>query len=201
MYLNFFGLTENPFNVTPDPKFLYMRSRHLEALDQLQYGAHERGGFIVLTGNAGTGKTTLLQALRQRLDEDTAVSYVFNPTLPFDDIVDYLLEDLGIAKPEESPAGRLLVRGFRRAATSLSRWVSRSSTFASIDNVCSSNCRFDGAAGRLRGVGELSSCSGEMARVTVMPPRRSSRRSFRTGARRKRRGTWLSSNAGPLIGV
>ncbi len=107
MYLNFFGLTENPFNVTPDPKFLYMRSRHLEALDQLQYGAHERGGFIVLTGNAGTGKTTLLQALRQRLDEDTAVSYVFNPTLPFDDIVEYLLEDLGIAKPEESPAGRL----------------------------------------------------------------------------------------------
>ena len=74
MYLNFFGLTENPFNVTPDPKFLYMRSRHLEALDQLQYGAHERGGFIVLTGDAGTGKTTLLQALRQRLDEDTAVS-------------------------------------------------------------------------------------------------------------------------------
>src|SRR5439155_19690098 len=104
MYLNFFALTENPFNVTPDPKFLYMRSRHLEALDQLQYGAHERGGFIVLTGDAGTGQNTLLQALRQRRDEETAGSYVVNPTLPSDEIMDYLLQGLGIAKPDEPPA-------------------------------------------------------------------------------------------------
>lgn len=107
MYLNFFGLAENPFNVTSDPRFLYMGAGHREILDQLQYGTRERGGLIVLTGKVGTGKTTLLQALRRGLDEDTAVAYVFNTMLPFDGIVEYLLEDLAIAKPEESPAARL----------------------------------------------------------------------------------------------
>ena len=107
MYLNFFGLNENPFNLAPDPRFLYMGSGHRDALAQLQYRAQDRRGLIVLTGKVGTGKTTLLQALRHRLDGDTAVSYVFNTALPFDGIVEYILEDLGIAKPEESPARRL----------------------------------------------------------------------------------------------
>jgi len=107
MYLSFFGLNENPFNMTPDPRFLYIGSGHREVLDQFQHGPRERGGFIVLTGKAGTGKTTLLRALHQRLDEDTAVSYVFNTALSFDGIVEWLLEDLGIAKPEESPERRL----------------------------------------------------------------------------------------------
>lgn len=108
MYLNFYGLNENPFNSTPDPRFLYMSPGHREALAQLQYGTQERKGFIVLTGKAGTGKTTLLHALRRRLDGDTAVSYIFNSTLPFDGILEYVLEDLGIAKPEESRARRLI---------------------------------------------------------------------------------------------
>jgi general secretion pathway protein A len=107
MYLNFFGLTENPFNVTPDPRFLHMGAGHREILDQLRYGTRERGGLIVLTGKVGTGKTTLLQAFRRGLDEDTAVAYVFNTMLSFDGIVEYLLEDLAIAKPAESPAARL----------------------------------------------------------------------------------------------
>lgn len=107
MYLSYFGFAENPFNVTPDPRFLYLGSGHREALDQLQHSAREGGGLIVLTGKTGTGKTILLRALRERLDEDTAVSYVFNTTLPFDGIVEYMLEDLGVAKPEESPERRL----------------------------------------------------------------------------------------------
>src|SRR5213593_2985984 len=108
MYLNFYGLTEAPFNATPDPRFLYMSAAHREALAQLLYGTQERKGFIVLTGKVGTGKTTLLQALRRRLDGDTAVSYVFNSTLPFDGILEYVLEDLGITKPGESQARRLI---------------------------------------------------------------------------------------------
>jgi len=108
MYLKFFGLDEKPFNATPDPRFLYMSPGHREALAQLQYGTQERKGFIVLTGKVGTGKTTLLHALRRRLDGSTAVSYVFNSTLPFDGILDYVLEDLGIAKQEESRARRLM---------------------------------------------------------------------------------------------
>ena len=108
MYLNFYGLNEKPFNPTPDPRFLYMSPGHREALAQLHYGTQERKGFIVLTGKVGTGKTTLLQALRRRLDGDTAVSYVFNSTLPFDGILEYVLEDLGITKPEESQARRFI---------------------------------------------------------------------------------------------
>lgn len=103
MYLSFFGLSEYPFSLSPDPRFLFLGASHREALAQFL----ERKGIVVLTGEAGTGKTTLLLALRERLDADTAVSYVFNTTLPFDGIVEYLLEDLGIAKPEESPARRL----------------------------------------------------------------------------------------------
>jgi general secretion pathway protein A len=108
MYLKFFGLDEKPFNATPDPRFLYLSPGHREALAQLQYGTQERKGFIVLTGKVGTGKTTLLHALRRRLDGHTAVSYVFNSTLPFDGILEYVLEDLGIAKQEESRARRLM---------------------------------------------------------------------------------------------
>src|SRR5207244_8187172 len=106
MYLSFFGLNENPFNMTPDPRFLYMGSGHREVLDQFQHGPRERGGFIVLTGEAGTGKTTLLHALQQRLDEDTAVSYVFNTALSFDGIVECLLGELAIRKRGRRRDGR-----------------------------------------------------------------------------------------------
>jgi len=108
MYLNFYGLNEKPFNSTPDPRFLYLSPGHREALAQLQYGTQERKGFMVLTGKVGTGKTTVLQALRRRLDGDTAVSYVFHSTMPFDGILEYVLEDLGITKPEESQVRRLI---------------------------------------------------------------------------------------------
>ena len=108
MYLTFYGLTEKPFNATPDPRFLYMSAAHREALAQLLYGAQERKGFIVLTGKVGTGKTTLLHALRQRLNGQTAISFVVNSSLPFDGILEYVLEDLGIAKGGESRAQRLM---------------------------------------------------------------------------------------------
>jgi len=108
MYLSFYGLSEKPFNATPDPKFLYMTPGHREALAQLVYGVQEQKGFLVLTGQVGTGKTTLLHALRQRLNGQTVVSFVFNSTLPFDGILEYVLEDFGIAKGEWSRAQRLM---------------------------------------------------------------------------------------------
>lgn len=108
LYLTFYGLTEKPFNATPDPKFLYMSPAHREALAQLLYGAQERKGFIVLTGEVGTGKTTLLNALRQRLDGQTAISFIVNSTLPFDGILEYVFEDLEIANCGGSRAQRLI---------------------------------------------------------------------------------------------
>lgn len=108
MYLSFYGLTEKPFNATPDPKFLYMSPGHREALAQLLYGTQERKGFIALTGKVGTGKTTLLHALCQRLNGQSAVSFVVNSALPFDQFLEYVLADLGIDKVAESRAQRLI---------------------------------------------------------------------------------------------
>jgi general secretion pathway protein A len=108
MYLTFYGLMEKPFNATPDPKFLYMSHGHREALAQLLYGTEERKGFIVLTGGVGTGKTTLLHALRQRLNGRSAIAFVVNPSLTFDELLEYVLEDLGIAKGGDSRAQRLI---------------------------------------------------------------------------------------------
>jgi len=108
MYLTFYGLAEKPFNATPDPKFLFLTPAHREALAQLIYGVQENKGFIVLTGEVGTGKTTLLHTLLRRLDGNTAVAFITNSTLPFDDIVAYVLEDFGIAKAGSSRAERLM---------------------------------------------------------------------------------------------
>ena len=108
MYLTFYGLSEKPFNTTPDPKFLYMSPGHREALAQLLYGTQERKGFIVLTGKVGTGKTTLLHTLCQRLNGQSAFSFVVNSTLRFDELLEYVLEDLGIAKGGDSRAQRLI---------------------------------------------------------------------------------------------
>lgn len=81
MYKAFFGLTESPFSISPNPKFLYMSERHTEALAHLNYGLQEGGGFVLLTGEVGTGKTTVSRALRQQLPETTDLALVLNPTL------------------------------------------------------------------------------------------------------------------------
>lgn len=107
MYLPFYGLKAKPFNATPDPDFLYLTPGHREALAQLLYGVQMKKGFIVLTGEVGTGKTTLLHTLLQRLDGNTSVAFIFNSTLPFDGIVEYMLEDFGIAKSATTHAQRL----------------------------------------------------------------------------------------------
>src|SRR5881296_1625935 len=108
MYLGFYELKERPFNSTPDPRFLYLTPGHREALAQLLYSVQESRGFLVLTGEVGTGKTTLLQAFLQRLNGRAAVAYVFDSTLPFEGLLEYVLEELGVPTPASSPAQRLL---------------------------------------------------------------------------------------------
>ena len=108
IYLGFFGLKRDPFGPTPDPDFLYLTHGHREALAQLLYAIQERKGFMLLTAEVGTGKTTLLRALRQELDANTAIAYVSNSMLPFPAILEYMLEEFEIAKPGESHAQRLV---------------------------------------------------------------------------------------------
>jgi general secretion pathway protein A len=106
--LAFFGLEQTPFNPTPNPRFLYLSPGHREGLAQLLYGVQEHKGFILLTGDIGTGKTTLLRTLLSRLDGNTASAFVFDTTLPFEGLLEYILEDFGIAKPGESHVQRLI---------------------------------------------------------------------------------------------
>jgi general secretion pathway protein A len=108
IYLNFYGLEREAFGVTPDPESLFMTPGHREALSQLLYAIHERKGFILLTAEIGMGKTTLLQALRHELDSTTALAYVSNSMLPFQGILEYMLEEFEIQKPGESHAQRLV---------------------------------------------------------------------------------------------
>lgn len=107
MYLSFYGLLQKPFDTTPDPNFLFLGPGHREALAQLVYGVQESKGFIVLTGEVGAGKTTLLHALLGRLNGNAAVAFLVNSALPFDGIVEYMLEDFGVGQRGHSPAQRL----------------------------------------------------------------------------------------------
>jgi general secretion pathway protein A len=113
VYLDYYGLAEKPFNLTPDPRFLYFTEAHREGLAQLEYGVKERRGFLVLTGEAGTGKTTLLRALLERIDRGTEIAYVFNSMMPYDEILEYILEDFGVTASGSSRAQRLFaLNGF-----------------------------------------------------------------------------------------
>jgi general secretion pathway protein A len=107
MYLQFYGLRETPFSPTPDPKFLFQSTRHREALAQLLYGVRERKGFIVLTGEIGTGKTTLLRTLLSRLDADTHVAYIHNSALEIEGLLEYMLQDWGVKSEATTHAQRL----------------------------------------------------------------------------------------------
>jgi general secretion pathway protein A len=107
MYLSFYGLREAPFAPTPDPKFLFQSARHREALAQLIYGVRERKGFIVLTGEIGTGKTTLLRTLLERLNAATPVAYVHNSALNIEGLLEYVLQDWGVKSTAASHAQRL----------------------------------------------------------------------------------------------
>jgi len=106
--LAFFGLQQKPFSPTPDPRFLYPSPGHREGLAHLLYGVQEHKGFILLTGEVGTGKTTLLRTLLGRLDGNTASAFVFDTTLAFEGLLEYILEDFGVAKPGESHVQRLI---------------------------------------------------------------------------------------------
>ncbi len=109
MYTSFFGLTEKPFTITPDPRYLFMSERHSEALAHLVYGVTESDGFIQLTGEVGTGKTTLVRSLLQKLPKRTEVALVLNPQLTAREFLVAICRELHIPQPEERDSLRALV--------------------------------------------------------------------------------------------
>lgn len=97
MYKNFFGLERGPFELSPDPRFLYPTARHYEALANLYYAIRERKGFVVLTGEVGTGKTLLVRCLLEKLAKQRVkFAYVFSPTLTPVELLRYIAADLGL---------------------------------------------------------------------------------------------------------
>jgi general secretion pathway protein A len=102
MYTSFYQLKEKPFEIAPDPHFLYLSESHREALAHLVYAVKERKGFTVITGEVGTGKTTLIQTLLGRLDGTTRTAYVFNPNLGCTDFLHYVCEDFGLRGQNKS---------------------------------------------------------------------------------------------------
>ena len=99
MYPAFFGLAELPFTITPDPRYLFASSRHAEALAHLVYGVSEAGGFIQLTGEVGTGKTTLVRSLLAREPSGVDIALVLNPRVTVPEFLLTLCEELGIPMP------------------------------------------------------------------------------------------------------
>ncbi len=96
MYCEFYQLREPPFNVTPDPKFLYLNARYREAIASLNYGITQRKGFITLIGEAGTGKTTLLNKLLEELDAKTKSVFIFNTNVTFEEILEYMFAEFAL---------------------------------------------------------------------------------------------------------
>ncbi len=102
MYTNFYNLKERPFEITPDPDFLFLSESHREALAHLVYSARERKGFTVITGEVGTGKTTLVQAFLSQLNGKVKTAYIFNPKLTSIDFLRYICEDFGLKEEKHS---------------------------------------------------------------------------------------------------
>jgi len=100
MYLDHFSLNERPFSISPDPRFLFMSNRYREALAHLTYGVEDGGGFVLLTGEVGTGKTTVCRCLLQQLPEKTRLAFVLNPKLNSLELLATICDELHIEYPE-----------------------------------------------------------------------------------------------------
>ena len=127
MYKAFFGFKEHPFNLTPDPRYLYLSRYHREALDHLLYGINQRKGFIAITGGVGTGKTTLCRALLDHLDDTTQSALIFSSFVSDMEILKSIAHEFGVTLPEETDSknalldaiNHFLLRVFREGGNAL----------------------------------------------------------------------------------
>jgi general secretion pathway protein A len=114
MYTSFFGLNEKPFTITPDPRYLFMSERHGEGLAHLVYGVTESGGFIQLTGEVGTGKTTLVRTLLGQIPSEVDIALILNPQLTAVEFLMAICEELDIELPKQRYSAKALVDALNR---------------------------------------------------------------------------------------
>jgi general secretion pathway protein A len=111
MYRDFFGLKESPFSIAPNPEFLYLSDSHREALAHLLYGLGDTGGFVLLTGEVGTGKTTLSRSLLRQLSDETDVAFILNPALTEVELLATVCDQLNIDYNKDVPQLKGLIDG------------------------------------------------------------------------------------------
>ena len=109
MYQHYFGLAEAPFSIAPDPRYLYLSQRHQEALAHLLYGVNGNGGFVLLTGEVGAGKTTVCRGLLQQIPVACDVAYIFNPRLTVEELLSTICVEFGIAYPPGNSSIKVFV--------------------------------------------------------------------------------------------
>ena len=109
MYDEFFGLKETPFSIAPDPRFLYMSERHREALAHLLYGIGTDGGFVLLSGEVGTGKTTIARCLLDQVPGNANIAMVLNPKVIAGELLATICDELGIEYPQGNTSIKVFV--------------------------------------------------------------------------------------------
>ncbi|MDH4463455.1 MAG: AAA family ATPase, partial [Acidovorax sp.] len=109
MYSDYFGLTQAPFSIAPDPRYLYMSQRHREALAHLVYGMQAGGGFVLLTGDIGSGKTTVCRCLLEQTPEQVQLAYIFNPKLDALELLHSICEEFRIPLPDGAASVKALI--------------------------------------------------------------------------------------------
>lgn len=108
VYLDLYGLREAPFSITPDPEFMFLSRTHQSAIERLQYGVSNRMGFMLLTGEVGTGKTTLCRHLLDELAKTANTVYILNPTLSGKELLQSILDDLGLTYSQRATKKQLI---------------------------------------------------------------------------------------------
>ncbi|KPH61412.1 AAA family ATPase [Pseudoalteromonas porphyrae] len=114
MYLSYFGLSEKPFSIAPNPQYLFLSERHKEALAHLTYGLGEAGGFVLLTGEVGTGKTTLTRSLQDQLPENTQVALIYNPALSELELLASICDGFSIGYDEQNATLKTLTDAIKK---------------------------------------------------------------------------------------
>ncbi|MBV7536117.1 AAA family ATPase [Duganella sp. sic0402] len=111
MYTQFFNLKQSPFSIAPDPRYLFMSERHREALAHLLYGIGSGGGFVLLTGEIGAGKTTVCRCFMEQIPENCKLGYIFNPKLSVEELLLSICDEFGVELPPQG-AGAVSVKAY-----------------------------------------------------------------------------------------
>src|ERR1700712_1005795 len=112
MYAKFFGLKQEPFSIAPDPRYLFMSERHREALAHLLYGIDSGGGFVLLSGEIGAGKTTVCRCFLEQIPRRCNVAYIFNPKLTVVELLMSVCEEFGIPQQQPHSGGVVTVKDY-----------------------------------------------------------------------------------------